>query len=38
MLPNQKLRVLVVDDDLGMAKFLVSHLVRRNFDVRSSEV
>jgi len=36
MLPNQKLRVLVVDDDLGMAKFLVSHLVRRNFDVSTA--
>jgi two-component system, NtrC family, response regulator AtoC len=36
MLTNQKLRVLVVDDDLGMAKFLVSHLVRRNFDVSTA--
>ena len=33
---NQKLRVLVVDDDLGMAKFLVTHLVRRNFDVSTA--
>lgn len=36
LLSNQKLRVLVVDDDLGMAKFLVTHLVRRNFDVSTA--
>ena len=33
---NQKVRVLVVDDDLGMAKFLVTHLVRRSFDVSTA--
>src|SRR5207244_12592796 len=27
------IRVMVVDDDAGMAKFLASHLTRRNFDV-----
>ncbi len=32
MLPNQKTRVLVVDDDAAMAKFLSSYLARRNFD------
>jgi two-component system response regulator AtoC len=36
MSSSQKLRVLVVDDDLGMAKFLVSHLVHRNFDVSTA--
>jgi DNA-binding NtrC family response regulator len=32
MLSNQKTRVLVVDDDAAMAKFLSSYLTRRNFD------
>ncbi len=32
MLANQKTRVLVVDDDAAMAKFLSSYLARRNFD------
>jgi DNA-binding NtrC family response regulator len=32
MLSNQKIRVLVVDDDAAMAKFLSSYLARRNFD------
>src|SRR5512146_1243300 len=32
MLSNQKARVLVVDDDAAMAKFLSSYLARRNFD------
>jgi len=30
---NQKTRVLIVDDDLVMAKYLSSHLARRNFEV-----
>jgi DNA-binding NtrC family response regulator len=30
---NQKSRVLIVDDDLVMAKYLSSHLSRRNFEV-----
>ncbi|PYX94793.1 MAG: hypothetical protein DMG67_00630, partial [Acidobacteria bacterium] len=30
---SSSIRVLVVDDDSGMAKFLASHLTRRNFDV-----
>src|SRR5437588_1533452 len=30
---NQKTRVLIVDDDVVMAKYLASHLSRRNFDV-----
>ena len=30
---NQKIRVLIVDDDVVMAKYLASHLSRRNFDV-----
>ena len=30
---SSSIRVLVVDDDAGMAKFLASHLTRRNFDV-----
>jgi DNA-binding NtrC family response regulator len=29
----QKTRVLIVDDDVAMAKYLASHLTRRNFDV-----
>ena len=33
MQPTQKTRVLVVDDDTAMAKFLSSYLVRRNFEV-----
>jgi two-component system response regulator AtoC len=33
MLPTQKTRVLVVDDDSAMAKFVSSYLLRRNFDV-----
>src|SRR2546423_12993288 len=36
MLPNQKIRVLVVDDDPAMAKFLINHLLRKNFDVSSA--
>jgi DNA-binding NtrC family response regulator len=36
MLPNQKTRVLVVDDDPAMAKFLINHLLRKNFDVSSA--
>jgi len=36
MQPTQKLRVLVVDDDAGMAKFLAAHLTRRNFDVSTA--
>jgi two-component system, NtrC family, response regulator AtoC len=30
---NQKTRVLIVDDDLAMAKYLAAHLARRNFEV-----
>jgi two-component system, NtrC family, response regulator AtoC len=30
---NQKTRVLIVDDDLAMAKYLAGHLTRRNFEV-----
>jgi DNA-binding NtrC family response regulator len=30
---NQKTRVLIVDDDVDMAKYLASHLARRNFEV-----
>jgi len=30
---NQKIRVLIVDDDVVMAKYLASHLARRNFEV-----
>jgi DNA-binding NtrC family response regulator len=36
MLPNQKIRILVVDDDPAMAKFLVNHLLRKSFDVSSA--
>src|SRR5215472_15983834 len=30
---NQKSRVLIVDDDAAMAKYLATHLSRRNFEV-----
>jgi two-component system, NtrC family, response regulator AtoC len=30
---NQRTRVLIVDDDVAMAKYLASHLTRRNFEV-----
>ena len=30
---NQKTRVLIVDDDVAMVKYLASHLARRNFEV-----
>ncbi len=30
---NQKPRVLIIDDDVVMAKYLASHLARRNFEV-----
>jgi two-component system, NtrC family, response regulator AtoC len=33
MLPSPKTRVLIVDDDGSIAKFLGSYLARRNFDV-----
>ncbi len=37
MLPSQpKTRVLVIDDDSTMAKFLSSHLMRRNFEVSTA--
>jgi two-component system response regulator AtoC len=36
MLSNHKIRVLVVDDDASMAKFLASYLARRNFDTSSA--
>ncbi|MGH9571434.1 MAG: sigma-54-dependent transcriptional regulator, partial [Candidatus Angelobacter sp.] len=30
---NHKFRVLIVDDDVAMAKYLAAHLTRRNFEV-----
>ncbi len=36
MLPNQKTRVLIVDDDESMAKYLESYLSRRNYDVSTA--
>ncbi|HYG99716.1 MAG TPA: sigma-54 dependent transcriptional regulator [Terriglobales bacterium] len=36
MLPTQKTRVLIVDDDGSMAKYLQSYLARRNFDVSTA--
>src|SRR5689334_4404412 len=30
---NQKTRVLIIDEDMAMAKYLASHLTRRNFEV-----
>ncbi len=36
MIPARKARVLVVDDDPGLGKFLTSHLLRSGFDVSSA--
>ncbi len=36
MLPAQKTRVLIVDDDGSMAKYLQAYLARRNFDVSTA--
>src|SRR5512133_1442580 len=36
MLPAQKTRVLIVDDDGSMAKYLQAYLSRRNFDVSTA--
>src|SRR5947207_12636178 len=36
MLSNAKIRVLIVDDDGSMAKFLGSYLSRRNFEVNTA--
>jgi DNA-binding NtrC family response regulator len=33
---SQKVRVLIVDDDASMARFLQAHLLRRNFDVSTA--
>lgn len=36
MVPSEKVRVLVADDDVGRGRFLASHLARRGFDVTSA--
>ncbi len=36
MQPNHKIRVLLVDDDASMARFLSSYLARRNFDTSTA--
>ena len=36
MIPAQKQRVLVVDDDPNMSRFLTAHLMRRGFDVSAA--
>lgn len=36
MLPSQKTRVLIVDDDDNMARYMESYLSRRNFDVSTA--
>ncbi len=36
MVPSQKIRVLVADDDVGRGRFLATHLARRGFDVSSA--
>jgi two-component system, NtrC family, response regulator AtoC len=33
---SQKTRVLIIDDDVVMAKYLASHLSRRNFEINSA--
>lgn len=35
-MPNQKVRVLIVDDDASLSRYLTSHLVRRGFDVSNA--
>ena len=36
MLPVQKTRVLIVDEDASLSRFLQSYLTRRNFDVSAA--
>jgi len=36
MIPVQKLKVLVVDDDIAMGRFLAAHVIRRGFEVSSA--
>ena len=36
MLPVQKTRVLIVDEDVSLSRFLQSYLTRRNFDVSAA--
>ena len=36
MVPSEKVRVLVADDDIGRGRFLATHLARRGFDVSSA--
>jgi DNA-binding NtrC family response regulator len=36
MIPTQKLRVLVVDDDLAMGRLLAAQMVRRGFEVNKA--
>ncbi len=36
MIPTQKLRVLVVDDDIAMGRSLAAQLIRRGFEVSSA--
>lgn len=36
MVPNSKMRVLIVDDDASMASYLTSYLSRRNFEASTA--
>ncbi len=36
MLPVQKTRVLIVDEDASLSRFLQSYLARKNFDVSAA--
>jgi two-component system, NtrC family, response regulator AtoC len=36
MIPDKKVRVLIVDDDVNMGRFLNSYLARRGFDVSNT--
>ena len=36
MIPTAKLRVLVVDDDIAMGRFLAAQMIRRGFEVSSA--
>jgi two-component system response regulator AtoC len=36
MIPTQKLRVLIVDDDIATGRFLAAHMIRRGFEVSNA--
>jgi ActR/RegA family two-component response regulator len=36
MIPTHKRKVLVVDDDIAMGRFLAAHMIRRGFEVTNA--